>query len=434
MNTNKEGTIIVDDEVVQKVPFRRLIPEIPSTTYITHGIHSHPAKFIPQIPRYFITKYSQRGQIVLDPFCGSGTTLLEAMITGRNSLGVDINPLARLITKVKTTPIGTRRLKKAATDLLEDIRVCSEDDLKIPDFPNRCHWYEPEAEIELAKIKKCIEKYKAIDEDVYDFFRITFSKIARSASNADPGISKAYKSKKMRELLEKGRKFHVAEDFERQLKINTKAMDELNRTLLSQKAFFQTEPMAKLIGEDARKIELPDDIDEIDLIVTSPPFINAQNYYRSFKLQLFWLELINPHKTGKFRRGFVGSDSVQARDYKELHLSEYNELNKIIKKIYKKDPERAYVVYKYFEDMKHVFEQCKNTLGKGKYCCITLGDNTIRRIRVPTHKFIIRQIEDAGFETIIVGADIIRNRSLMSKRAETAAIMDVEWAMVFRKT
>jgi hypothetical protein len=238
----------------------------------------------------------------------------------------------------------------------------------------------------------------------------------------------------MRELLKKGREFHVIEDFERQLKINIKAMSELNETLLSQKAFFQTEPMVRLIGEDAREITLPDDIREIDLIVTSPPFINAQNYYRSFKLQLFWLELLNPHKGSELRRSFIGSDSVQARDYKELHLSEYSELNKIIKRIYKKDPTRAYVVYKYFEDMKQVFEQFKNILGKGKYCCITLGDNTIRHIPVPTHKFIIQQMEDVGFKTVLIGADMIKNRSLMSKRAETAGIMDVEWAMVFKKT
>ena len=428
----KKDMIIVNGESVLKLPFRRLKPEIPSTTYLTHGIHSHPAKFIPQIPRYFITKYSKLGEAVLDPFYGSGTTLLEAMMTGRNALGIDINPLARLITKVKTTPIETSKLNKEKKKLLENIRACDNNNLKIPDFPNRCHWYEPEAEIELAKIKKCIGRYKKRDKDLYDFFRVTFSTIVRSASNADPAISKPTKTKRMRKLLKKGRDFSIVENFEKQLETNIKAMAKLNDEIHRQKNFFGIKlGKVKLIGEDAQCTKLPEE--SVDLIITSPPFINAQNYYRTFKLQLFWLELINPYDVGNFQRGFIGSNNVPVKKYKELHLFGYDDLDKTIKKIYKRDRKRAYIVYKYFKDMKQVIGQCERVLKKGKYCCITLSDNTIRDIKVPTHKFIVHIAEDVGFKTILIGADFIQNRSLMTKRAETAGIMDVEWVTVFRK-
>ena len=425
--------MIVNYKPVLKFPFRKLVPEIPSTSYLTHGIHSHPAKFIPQIPRFFINEYSEPRQTVLDPFCGSGTTLLEAMITGRNAFGIDINPLARLITKVKTTPIEVSKLNKEKNELGEDIRSCSENNLKVPNFPNRRHWYKPEAEIELAKIKKCIEKYKTKDRDLYDFFRIAFSTIVRSASNADPAISKPTRTKRMRKILEKGREFHIVEDFEKQLETNIKAMAELNNEIHKQKGSFQIKPgKVKLIGEDARYIKLPKE--SVDLIVTSPPFINAQNYYRSFKLQLFWLELIDPYIASNFHRSFIGSNNVLVKDYKERHLLGYEDLDETIKKIYEKDEKRAYVVYKYFKEMKQILHRCKDLLKHGKCCCLTLSDNTIRGINVPTHKFIVQIAEDACFKIILIGADIIRNRSLMRKRAETAGVMDVEWAIVFRKT
>ena len=82
------------------------------TTYISHGYHRYPAKFIPQIVSRLVEKYSKKGDLVLDPFVGSGTTLLEAKVMGRNSLGLDINPVATLISQAKITPIKPSELIK----------------------------------------------------------------------------------------------------------------------------------------------------------------------------------------------------------------------------------------------------------------------------------------------------------------------------------
>ncbi len=66
----------------------------------THLIHTYPAKLLPHIPYYFLNNdvFSQKGSTVLDPFCGSGTVLLESILAGRNAVGADTNPLARLVT------------------------------------------------------------------------------------------------------------------------------------------------------------------------------------------------------------------------------------------------------------------------------------------------------------------------------------------------
>ncbi len=124
--------------------------EIPSTTYLTHGIHPYTAKLIPHIPRYFIEKYTEKNEVILDPFCGSGTTLLEARLLERNAIGIDINPLAILLSKVKTTPLDVEELKHT-------IQLCKEN-LKdgkgkiFVDFPNIDYWIWM-----MRKKKRCLQ-------------------------------------------------------------------------------------------------------------------------------------------------------------------------------------------------------------------------------------------------------------------------------------
>src|ERR671928_1719504 len=76
-----------------------------NTRYYTHGYHPYSAKYIPQIPNRLISNFTEKNDLVLDTFMGSGTTLVESKILGRNAIGIDVNPLACLISKVKTTAI-----------------------------------------------------------------------------------------------------------------------------------------------------------------------------------------------------------------------------------------------------------------------------------------------------------------------------------------
>src|SRR5438477_3748060 len=73
------------------------------TSYLTHGLHPYPAKFIPQIPNALIQEFSSVGDTVGDIFCGSGTTLVEGLLLKRNVVGIDANPHACLISAAKTT-------------------------------------------------------------------------------------------------------------------------------------------------------------------------------------------------------------------------------------------------------------------------------------------------------------------------------------------
>src|SRR3989338_6294337 len=81
------------------------------TSYATHGFHKYPAKFIPQLAKRCIEENTKINEIVCDPFMGCGTTLIESLVSGRKAVGVDINPVAYLISKVKTNPKNQDKLK-----------------------------------------------------------------------------------------------------------------------------------------------------------------------------------------------------------------------------------------------------------------------------------------------------------------------------------
>ena len=215
---------------------------IPNTTYLTHGIHKHPAIFIPQIPSYIIRRFTaqknENGEcpLVLDPFSGSGTTGLEAKINGRDYLGVEINPLSRLVSEVATSPIPPSALDIAEEHFITllkdtDDRLYEDYDAEFLDRTDKEHWFEPNVIKDLTQVRKALAEFKRSEEfDPFEslseqeqaavndldlgreglrtrinrWLTLLIANTVFEVSNADPGVSKAYKSKKMRRKIDEG--------------------------------------------------------------------------------------------------------------------------------------------------------------------------------------------------------------------------------------
>src|SRR5919198_3227064 len=112
-NKNKNNGLLQTD--LRKVKYLDRLDwglEDANTRYFTHNYHPYSSKYIPQIPHYLIANFTKRNDLILDNFVGSGTTLVESKILGRHAIGVDINPLACLVAKVKTTNIQKPNLEK----------------------------------------------------------------------------------------------------------------------------------------------------------------------------------------------------------------------------------------------------------------------------------------------------------------------------------
>lgn len=247
----------------------------------THGLHPYPAKFIPHIPRALIAKYARPGLPVLDPMCGSGTTLVEAAARGHPALGVDINPVAVLVSRAKTTPLGAadacevelvaRALEASATRFDGDERAlrASAARARVPDFANRQLWFSDAVALELAHAKSVLARGRT--RPAVALGLCAFSAILVSVSNQESETRWCAKPRPLR-------------CGEATRRLAQKLRDSLERV----RAYASRGPAPAMVAEaNARALPFPEA--SAGLVVCSPPYANSHDYYLYNKLRLFWL-------------------------------------------------------------------------------------------------------------------------------------------------
>lgn len=161
INEFGESIVQVDGDIPIDLPAKegdRFLFISHDQSLLTHGLHKYPAKFFPELPRWLIKRYSHEKDRILDPFSGSGTTNVEALLSQRNSVGIDVDPFSRFISKVKVTPLPEKALKSSQKSLLEAIINYDSSqvtDLNLPIFPYRDNWFNKEILFELTYLTTC---------------------------------------------------------------------------------------------------------------------------------------------------------------------------------------------------------------------------------------------------------------------------------------
>ncbi|MCJ7817820.1 MAG: site-specific DNA-methyltransferase [Candidatus Thorarchaeota archaeon] len=398
-------------------------------SYLTHGIHKFPAKFFPELPRYLIRKYSEPDDYVLDPMCGSGTTVLEAMLNKRIGIGIDIDPIARLITKVKTTPIASEPLEIASRILEPQLRKLdnsAEFTAVLPEFHYRDKWFRSFVLRELGIIRDSIltiKKQAHISQvdDIVEFFQVIMSSIIRNVSNADPHCTRTVLRKNVRKKILPG---DTLKKFSQRLTQQTSEMKQLSE-ILADSAYFHTH----VPGGTALATELCDE--SIDLAVTSPPYINAVDYPRTHQLEMYWLGLLSDGPLSKVKRKYIGTETVYKDEYRDLQVSGFETLDPVLKKIYKLDPRRAFIAYKFFEDMKNQLEEMMRILKPGSRYCVAIGNNIMRGVQIKSHEILTEiAVSGVGFELETQFFSKIIRHFIRIPRKER---MHGEWVLVLRK-
>lgn len=423
------------------VNFRELVPQITNMDRHTHFIHSYPAKLLQQIPYFFLnnTIFSQEDDIILDPFCGTGTVLLEASIANRNAIGIDVNPLAALISKTKTTKVDILDVKYELAKIKEEFKIYQKSKRKynIPKISNIASWYSPKNIRKLSKIKDIVSNIN--EQEIKDFFQVVFSLCCKKFSYSDPRISVPVKinidkfpeGHSLRIAAVKNLNFidknEVFEFFIEQANKN------INRLINYQNVTMLNSNQVKVYNTDIKTIENTLVKDEsVQLILTSPPYVSAQKYIRASSLSLQWLEL-NNSTISKLNKQSVGREDFPKSEYEKFHVTGFENIDTLLRKIYEKNKLRAYITYTYLIEMEKSFKKFYNILKNNGYFVMVIGNNTIAGYEFMTHKYLIEIAESIGFSTKLILIDDIKSRGLMTKRNKTASMISREYIIVFQR-
>ncbi|HEX9692344.1 MAG TPA: DNA methyltransferase [Gemmatimonadales bacterium] len=351
------------------------------TSFLTHDLHPYPAKFIPQIPGHCIANLSLPGELVLDPFGGSGTTALEAVRLGRRALSVDANAVGTLIGRVKTCNLDRtaarelHAIRSALTTMLVDLpapEVLSERHKGyIPDIPNIDKWFPMSSRGELAGIRDRIGKMSS--EKARDIASLALSRIVLAVSHQD---SETRYTSRPHETPQ-------GETIKRYLV----ALDAIVRNVVRTQAALRY-GVSRFVTADSR--DLAHEVcrpGTVDLIVTSPPYGNANDYHLYHRFRLLWLGH-DPRRLGKIE---IGS---HLRHQKES--SGFDE---------------------YAQEMGQTLKGMHELLRPGRYAVLVVGDAIYNKVLYPAAELLGQRAEEIGFETVC----IVERQIHSTKRSFVAA-------------
>jgi DNA modification methylase len=308
-------------------------------------IHWYPARFVPQVPGILIGYFSERGQTILDPFCGSGTSVVEGLRAGRYAIGGDTNPVASLITRAKCLDLSEKDFDGYRQALIARITGVfapqrATEELAIPNIAENRGWYEDGTLRELVAVWSGIQ---SVGGPYKDLGVAAFSATLKSVSSQDKHwgwvcdnvkpTSLVYRpayTSFVRKLTDFGAAVTAA---------SVERMALFPNVSLRQKVEIFTGPCATCLATRADS--------SVDMVVTSPPYFGVTDYIRSQRLTMLWLD--------------YDLDALKASESGARY------------KRFRKDPLPGYL-----EDMRASFAEIARVLKPGGMCCIVIGESPRR--------------------------------------------------------
>ena len=365
-----------------------------ATSAYTHSYHRYPAKFIPQIVDKLVTKYTKSGDVVLDPFGGCGTTLVESKLLGRQSVGIDINPIAKLITQVKVTPINPQALEKEVDRVLSELEKYSSDKYKsnkVNKHSRLEYWFDPIIIQELDFIYKVINETK--NEKIKRFFLVAFSHNLKNASR--------WLMKSIKPTIDKSKTpDSPSKTFKRHLRSMVRKNEGYFEELAKRS---HLNVQAKMYRQDATK-KLPVKNGSVNLIVTSPPYVTSYEYADLHQLSLLWFgsdpnfKQWNKHidDFSSFRKEFIGTK------HKGKGATDFNSelATDIVDRLASEKGSLSASVGDYFADMNLAFSEMYRTLRKGGHACIVIGNTELKGVDILNAEVAAEQMTRIGFQKV----------------------------------
>jgi len=386
------------------VSFRKLIPEVPSTNYASHGMYQYPAEFIPQVVRFAINRFlKNKDGIIFDPFAGGGTVGVEAQILGLNCVLWDLNPLIEHLMEAKLL----RCYQSEFNEFNKEVCMLLDYDGKefSPSWSHINYWHPPEI---LATLKKfwgyvhyeCRSKFKPL-------LKLTLVKVSRRFSFGDDQVPKLFRSKRKKSEIERLLKSNWLNHIKQQIlkeafMIFEKSVD-FAKYADGKNSICEVKGGINVLDESTKLDK------EVSLLITSPPYLTAHEYIRSSKLELFWLGY-DERTVRRLLKLEIPYNNPQPIDIQSPTFKVYR------RKIEEKRPDLVKFYDAYFYSLIPAFEKFSNSISTKGFMAIFVGNASLSGYSVPIHLILKEHLSRKGFEHYRTYVDEIKARRLFRGR------------------
>ena len=404
------------DKRVQLISFRELVPEIKDTGYLTHSIFYYPAKFIPHVVRYALKSFTNERDWVVDPFAGSGTVGVEAYLCKRNAFLLDLNPLLNYMIPLKVRTEKEQLREDSLSQTLDHLE--KNQDRYTPAWSNIAYWYPPQM---LETISRYWGFIKSSQRNIYTvIIESALLKASKHFSYAEHRTPKLFRSKSKLKYVEE--------------LLQTDWTEKLVKMIRSQslETLRNLNDFATVTKHHYNCVEFKGGVDssyypfqrEFDALITSPPYLQAQEYMRTVKMELFWL----------------GYNDEQIRELSRLEIP-YRKADRVIQTP-TLDKVRAELTRQdllklldsYFCHTINALENAMNQLKANARACIFIGNPLIDGIKVEIWRILMEYFVDNGYFFENLYEDRIKNRQLFGTRKnKNPDGMKSEFLLILRK-
>ena len=396
-----------------------------NTKEFTHCYHTYPAMMIPQIARTLIEEYKPKGRLdlILDPYMGSGTTLVEASLAGINSIGTDLNPLARLMGKVKTTLYNNESILKQFREIQTELIFYTKDKVKERNFDrisNYSFWYNEDTLLKLSYLSQLIKNVK--DKD---FFNVVLSEIVREVSFTRNGEFKRYR-------------------------MNEASIAKFNPdtfTLFEKKALRNIEGLKAYTSESKHDVNasiydfntmhgIPTDIikdGDIDMVVTSPPYGDSRTTVAYGQFSRWANEWFNFDNAKNLDKLLMGGKKATEEIFKTASIRD------VLDEIDSLEHKRYLEVVSFLNDYYQSIENVAKSVRSGGTVCYVVGDRRVKGVQIPLDYFTAEMFEKFGFKHKITIVREIPNKRMpaltspTNKAGAKVSTMSHEYIVILNK-
>lgn len=395
-----------------------------NTKEYSHCYHIYPAMMIPQIARRILIEYSpNNAEFLFDPYCGTGTSLVEANLIGIKNSGTDLNPLARLISKVKNTLFDIEKIENLINILSDDFFVKSISgnfDTKVPDFKNIDFWFSEDVKLKLSYI---YTKIKESEQNIQEFFLLPFSETIRESSYTRNNEFKLFKIKKEKISTFNPDVFNIF-------------LTKCKRNLMGLKDFSKFVSFANTEIYNFNTCDgIPDNINDVDIVVTSPPYGDSRTtvaYGQFSRLSNQWLGFEDANQVDN---NLMGGKKIKNNSKLDIETIK-NDLEQI-KSI---DEIRFLDVKSFLIDYQTSINNVSKIIKKNGVVCYVVGNRKVKGVQIQLDAITAELFEKNEFKHITTIVRNIPNKRMPSKNSPsniTGALdetMSKEYIVILQKS